>query len=239
VTPAPPPAVEVSVVLPVHRSRFALGELHRRLTAALGAATSSYELLFVDDACPERSGEAIAELSARDAHVRAMSLPRNVGQQRATWLGLAASRGSWVVVMDADLQDPPEAIPALLEAASPGVDAVLAAWRGDYEGPGRRLTSRAFKRLRERLSGYPREAGMFLALRRPLVDEIVSEDVPRPFLPSMVGLSGRRFVTVPVERARRPHGESSYTPARLLIRAAHELIFLFRRRGRIARRRPE
>ncbi len=238
-TPSRSPDVEVSVVLPVHRNRVTLEELHRRLSATLGTLARSYELLFVDDACPENSGPAIAELAARDPHVRGISLPRNVGQQRAVWLGLAAARGAWVVVMDADLQDPPEAISELLGAAAPGVDAVLAAWRGDYEGPGRRLTSRTFKRLRERLSGFPRDAGMFQALHRPLVDEIVSEDVARPFLPSMVGLSGRRFATVPVERARRPHGRSAYTPTRLLVRSAQELVFIFRRRARIPRRRQE
>ena len=154
----------------------------------------------MDDACPEGSGAVIAALASRDARVRAVSLSRNVGQQRAVWLGLAAARGAWAVVMDADLQDPPEAIPALLSAAAPGVDAVLAAWTGRYEGRGRLATSRAFKILREKLTGYPRDAGMFLALRRPLVAEILGDDVPHPFLPSLVGLSGRRFVAVPVER---------------------------------------
>ena len=87
----------------------------------------------MDDACPEGSGAAIADLAARDPRVRGISLSRNVGQQRAAWLGLSASRGAWAVVMDADLQDPPEAVPALLSAATPDVDAVLAAWTGRYE----------------------------------------------------------------------------------------------------------
>jgi hypothetical protein len=139
--------------------------------------------------------------------------------------------------MDADLQDPPEAIPALLSAATPGVDAVLAAWSGRYEGKGRLVTSRIFKILRERLTEYPRNAGMFLALRRPLVEEILRSDVPHPFLPSLVGLSGRRFVTVPVERATRPQGGSAYTRAALLMRAARELVFIFRHRAWRVRRR--
>lgn len=129
----------------------------------------------------------------------------------------------------ADLQDPPEAIPALLSAATPGVDAVLAAWKGRYEGKGRLLTSRVFKILREKLTGYPRDAGMFLALRRPLVEEILRDDVSHPFLPSLVGLSGRHFVTVPIERAARSSGESAYSPAALLLRATRELAFIFRR----------
>jgi len=219
---------EVSVVLPVYRNHTTLDELHQRLSTVLVGASLPYELIFVDDACPEGSGEAIAELAARDPHVRGISLSENVGQQRASWLGLSAARGAWAVVMDADLQDPPEAIPALLSAATGGVDAVLAAWRGRYEGTGRLFTSRVFKTLREKLTGYPRDAGMFLALRRPLVEDILRHDVPHPFLPSLVGLSGRRFVTVPVERKARPGGGSAYTPAGLLVRALRELAFILR-----------
>jgi glycosyltransferase involved in cell wall biosynthesis len=227
---APEDCVEVSVVLPVYRNRATLDELHRRLSTALDGASLSYELIFVDDACPEGSGAAIAELAARDPHVRRISLARNVGQQRAAWLGLSAARGAWTVVMDADLQDPPEAIPVLLSAGMPGTDAVLAAWRGRYEGKGRLVTSRVFKILREKLTKYPRGAGMFLALRQPLVEEIMRHDVPHPFLPSLVGLSGRRFITVPVERAARTGGGSAYTRAARLLRAARELVFIVRLR---------
>lgn len=234
---APGERAGVSVVLPVYRNRTTLEELHRRLSTALAGASLPYELIFVDDACPEGSGAAIAELEERDPRVRRMSLSRNVGQQRAAWLGLSAARGAWIIVMDADLQDPPEAIPALLAAATPGVDAVLAAWRGRYERKGRRVTSRVFKILRETLTEYPRDAGMFLALRHPFVEEILRNDVAQPFLPSLVGLSGRRFVTVPVERAPRPEGGSAYSGAARLLRAVRELVFIFRRRAWRARRR--
>jgi hypothetical protein len=78
---------------------------------------------------------------------------------------------------------------------------------------------------------------MFLALRHPLVEEILRNDVPHPFLPSLVGLSGRRFVTVSVERATRPQGGSAYSQAALLLRAARELAFIFQRRAWRVRRR--
>jgi len=233
------PAVEVSVVLPIYRNRATLGELHRRLSTALTAASVSYELIFVDDACPEDSGRVIADLAARDPRVRGLHLARNVGQHRAAWLGLSAARGEWSIVMDADLQDAPEAIPALLAAAPTGVDAILAARRGHYEGPVRLLTSRVFKILRERLAGIPRDAGMFLALRRPLVQSILRHDVPRPFLTTMVGLSGRRFITVPVERVRRPQGRSAYSSVERLATGVRELTFAFRYRHRLKRRSAE
>lgn len=232
-------APEVSVVLPLYRNRPTLEELHARLTAALLVASLPYELLFVDDASPDGAGDAIDQLAARDPRVRAIRLSRNVGQHRAAWLGLKAARGAWAVVMDADLQDPPEAIPALLAAAPPGVDVVFAARRGHYEGPGRLLTSRLFKTLRQALTGVPRDAGMFFALRFPLVEEILRHDVPRPFLTSMVGLSGRPFVTVPVQRARRPRGSSAYSSAGRLVSAGRELAFIFRHRTRLDRRDTE
>ena len=231
--------VQVSVVLPIYQNRATLEELHRRLSAALTAASFSYELVFVDDACPENSGEAIEVLAARDPRVRGLHLTRNVGQHRAAWLGLSTARGEWSIVMDADLQDPPEAIPALLAAAPSGVDAILAVRRGRYEGPVRLLSSRVFKFVRERLSGIPRDAGMFVALRRPLVQEILRHDVPRPFLTTMVGISGRRFITVPVERARRPQGRSAYSSAERLTTAVRELAFGLRYRHRARRRSAE
>ncbi len=224
------PAPDVSVVLPVFRNRTTLEELHARLSTALADAGLSYELLFVDDACPDGSAAVLERLAGHDPRLRVLTLSRNVGQQRAVWTGLAASRGVWSVAMDADLQDPPESITSLLGAATPGVDAVLAAWHGRYEGPGRLVTSRAFKTLRERLTGYPRDAGMFFALRRPLVDEIVACDLPHPFLPSHIGLSGRRFVTVPVARSPRPDGVSAYSTRALVVRAAREVAFILRRR---------
>lgn len=233
------PAVEVSVVLPIYRNRATLEELHRRLSTALTAASVSYELIFVDDACPEDSGRAIEDLAVRDPRVRGLHLARNVGQHRAAWLGLSAARGEWSIVMDADLQDAPESIPALLAAAPSGVDAILAARRGRYEGPVRLFTSRVFKILRERLTGIPRDAGMFLALRRPLVQSILRHDVPRPFLTTMVGLSGRRFITVPVERVRRPRGRSAYSSVERLATAVRELTFAFWYRHRLKRRSAE
>jgi glycosyltransferase involved in cell wall biosynthesis len=205
----------------------------------LSVASVSYELIFVDDACPEGSGGAIQELSARDSRVRGLHLARNVGQHRAAWLGLSTARGEWSIIMDADLQDPPEAIPALLVAAPSSVDAVLAARRGRYEGPVRLLTSRLFKILRERLTGVPRDAGMFMALRRPLVQAILRHDVSRPFLTAMVGLSGRRFITVPVDRARRPQGRSAYSSVERLATAARELAFVLKHRARLKRRGTE
>jgi glycosyltransferase involved in cell wall biosynthesis len=204
-------APQVSVVLPVYRNAAALRELHARLCRTLGAERVSYELVFVDDACPEDSLAVLAELAQSDAHTVVLALERNVGQQRAVMAGLEYARGTCVVVMDADLQDPPEAIPALLGELQRGYAAVFAGRRGRYESPSRLLTSRVFKRLRSLLSRVPPDAGLFVALRRDLVERLLAFDAPQPFIVAMIGCTGLPLRSIPVERAVRPSGTSAYS----------------------------
>ena len=138
-----------------------------------------------------------------------LALPRNAGQQRAILAGLAAARGRAVVVMDADLEDPPEAIPAL-RAGLDGAAAVFAGRSGAYESRGRLATSRLFKRLNAVLCGVPSDAGAFVALRREAVDAVLRLQGPPPVLTSMIGVSGVSAVSIPVERSARAVGRSAY-----------------------------
>lgn len=214
----------VSVVVPVYRNAETLAELHRRLADELGADGCWFEVIFVDDACPSGSGRVAAELAALDPRVRALRLTRNVGQHAAVLKGLAESRGEWTVVMDGDLQDPPEAVPMLLaEARSGQADVVFAARRGRYESRFRLLTSRAFKRLLAQLANVPPDAGLFVALRRPIVDELLRLDGRAPSVVAMIGSTQARSAALPVVRAPRPSGRSAYsTWARL--RAARQAL---------------
>jgi glycosyltransferase involved in cell wall biosynthesis len=201
----------ISVVLPVYRNEETLSELRRRLGAAL--AGRQYELLFVVDGSPDGSTAVLEEIAAGDPDVRFLPLARNMGQQRAIIEGMAAARGDTVVVMDADLQDPPEAIATLLEAAaSSRAGAVFAGRRGAYESPGRLATSRLFKRINHLLCGVPADAGAFVLMRRPVVDGVLALRGPPPVLTSMIGLTGLATVSVPVERGPRPSGRSTYGP---------------------------
>ncbi len=210
-----PEAPRVSVVVPVYRNAATLDELYERLLPALGAA-GPFELVFVDDACSGGSQPALGRLAARDARVRVIRLERNVGQHRAILAGLEQVRGAWTVVMDADLQDPPEAVPQLLERASRGdVAAVFAGRRGRYESVPRLVTSRLFKRLLHLLCGVPADAGLFVALDRSLVNRLLAMNGSEPFVVAMIGCTGLPMASIPVARARRPGGRSAYTvPAR-------------------------
>ncbi len=115
-----------SIVVPVYGCRAALPELHRRLTETLSNMTSEYEIVLVNDNCPENSWEVIEELCEKDTHVKGIELSRNFGQQNAILAGLNHCSGEWVVVMDCDLQDRPEEIPNLYAKAQEGYDVVFA-----------------------------------------------------------------------------------------------------------------
>jgi len=203
-------APEITVVVPLYRTAETVPELHARLAAALAGRT--FELVLVDDACPAGSGAAAAARAATDERVRLLSLPRNRGQHAAVLAGLAEARGAWVVAIDGDLQDPPEAVPVLLDTARDlNVPVVFAGRRGRYQSRMRLLTSRAYKHTLAALTGVPSDAGLFVALERPVVEELLRMDGPRrPSVVAMIGCTGAPTRSIPVERAPRASGESSY-----------------------------
>ena len=207
----PVPALDLSVVVPVYGNADTLRTLHERLVRALDGAALAFEVLFVDDASPDRSRAVLEELASSDPRVALLGLERNVGQQQAVIAGLAQARGAWVVVMDADLQDPPEAILALLAHGRLGYKAVFAGRRGAYESPLRLLTSRLFKRLLSLLCGVPADAGIFVAMHRSLVERLLKMGGPKPFVVAMIGCAGLPMATLPVVRDVRPNGASAYS----------------------------
>lgn len=207
----------VTVVAPVYRNEATLAELHRRVAAALAGAGARLQLVAVSDASPDGSAAVLAALAAADPRVEPLVLARNVGQHRAVIEGLRRARGEIVVVMDADLQDPPEAIPGLLAELRAGWGAVFAGRRGRYESLGRLATSRAFKHLLALAAGVPPDAGMFVAMTRAVADRVAALPEPRPFVVAMIGCTGARTTSIPVRRARadeRPSGYTSWTRLR-------------------------
>lgn len=203
--------IDVSVVVPVYRNAGTVGELASRIRSVLDGRGASFEILFVNDACPEGSLAALEVLADSNDRFRVVSLTRNVGQQRAILFGLAYARGRNVVVMDADLQDPPEAIPLLLDRLGEGCDAVFAGRRGRYESAGRLLTSALFKRVLHLMTGVPADAGAFVAMTRKTAESILPMSSRSAHVVAMIGASGLPAVSIPVERAPRADGRSAYT----------------------------
>lgn len=227
----------LSVVVPVYRTAWALPELARRIAAAAREAGLRHELVLVNDASPDDALRVAAELRASDPAVRLVPLAENLGQHRAVLAGLAAARGDWVVVMDGDLQDPPEAIPRLLAEARRGYDAVFAARIGRYQAGHRMATSRLFKGLLARLCDLPRGAGMYFLASRRMVERLVRTDDSRPFVVAQVGLASLPISAVPVARVGRPAGASAYSSWGRLRAGTAAVAFALRERRR-SRRDP-
>jgi glycosyltransferase involved in cell wall biosynthesis len=202
----------VSVVLPVYGCRPALDELHRRLVAALDPLATPYEIIFVDDASPDGAAGHLRTLAGRDSRVRLVAHPRRLGQHAALLRGLSESRGQVVVTLDADLQDPPEAIPDLLRTLLSGYNVVYAGRRGVYESRARLITSWIFKRAMSMLTGMPSDAGSYIAMRRDVADRVVACPGNPPYVTAAASWAGRPVASVPVRRGARRDGTSSYTP---------------------------
>src|SRR5262245_36239837 len=114
--------VELSVVVPVYNAEPCLHALHDRLTQALRGLAISYEIVLVDDGSRDASWDALVQLAKQDTSVKAFRLSRNFGQHAAITAGLVHCLGRWTVLMDCDLQDPPEDVPRLYAKALQGYD---------------------------------------------------------------------------------------------------------------------
>lgn len=213
------------MVVPVYRNADTLEELATRVAAVAAREGLTHELVLVDDASGDGSASVALRLAAERPEVGTLALASNVGQHRAALEGLSHTRGRWVVVMDADLQDAPETIPDLLARARQGFDAVFAGRRGRYEQWHRLLTSRVFKLLLHVVAKVPRDAGMFFVASRRLVDELMTAVPARPWLVAMVGLAGLPITSVAVERRPRHDGRSGYSSGMRLRAALGALRF--------------
>jgi glycosyltransferase involved in cell wall biosynthesis len=190
----------VSVVVPVYRNASTLAALCARLAAVLPA---EHEILLVDDGCPAGSGAVIHALAGD--RVRGLRHDVNRGQNAAVLTGLAAATGDQIVVLDADLQDPPEAVPRLLaELRSGSAAAVFGGRRGAYEPPLRLAGSRVFKRLLWLASGrrVPADAGLFLAMDGRMRERVLAAAGPETYVIAAMGRSGLPMRSVPVARER-------------------------------------
>jgi dolichol-phosphate mannosyltransferase len=208
----------VSVVLPIFRNRAQLPELHRRLSETLAALTTWYELVFVDDAGGDGSLEWLRDCRARDSRIQLVEQPGNTGQHRAVLAGLARTTGDAVVVMDADLQDPPEEIGRLLEALERSAGVVFARRTERHQSHGRHLTGRVFKRLLRRIAGsrVPAGTGMFFVAPRTVVDAAVESAGSARYVPLLLDLTGAPMTAIDVVKAYRIDSPSAYTAGRRL-----------------------
>ncbi len=204
------PGERLSVVVPMYRTSRHLPELLARLDAAVPHA----EVVLVDDACPERSADGAAAIDAGTLRVVIVRLSTNLGQHAAVHVGLATATRELVAVMDADLQDEPEALPVLLDAlaAQPALGAVCSSRAGTYTTAGRQRSARTYRWMARVLSGgrIPQGAGMYLVAQRSAVQAV--RDLDDPYAPLVTALAAAHVPldAIAVERRGRDDGRSAH-----------------------------
>lgn len=203
----------ISVVVPVYRGKAFLLELARRTKAAIDSLGCDAELVLVDDQCPDQSWEGIQALCQEHAWVRGVRLSRNFGQHNAITAGLAHSSGDWVVIMDCDLQDRPEEIPALYHKAMEGYGLVRALRKVRNDRFLKRWSSILFNRLFSYLTGTRKnpEIANFGIYKRDVVDAMLHMGDRIRFTPSLVDWVGFEEAQIEVQHDARSEGRSSYS----------------------------
>jgi dolichol-phosphate mannosyltransferase len=210
----------LSVVVPCCDEGAVLPELYRRLKAACRAvAGDRHELVFVNDGSRDRTWELIRELARGDAAVVGVDLSRHHGHQLALSAGLSLCRGKRVLLIDADLQDPPELLPHMMKLMDEGADVVYGQRLSRSGESGfKRLSASAFHWLFARLAdvGIPPDAGDFRLISRRALEVLLQMPEQHRFVRGMVSWIGFRQVPIRYDRAERYGGRTKYPLARML-----------------------
>jgi glycosyltransferase involved in cell wall biosynthesis len=203
----------LTVVVPVRNEEAALPDLHRRLIAAIAATPGGFEVVYVDDGSTDGSRVLLERLGAGDPRVGYLRLSRNFGKEAATSAGLSHARGEATVVIDADLQDPPELIPAMLAAWRDGADVVNMRRRARAgETWLKRATARGFYRVMNRLSEVPIpvDTGDFRLLSRRAVDALNALPERNRLMKGLFAWIGFPQATIEYDRGPRAAGQSKW-----------------------------
>ncbi len=217
----------VSVVVPCFNEEAVIELTHQRLIDVLGSVPSfDLEILYVDDGSRDRTEEILFELAERDDRVTVLSFARNFGHQPAVSAGLRYARGDAVVVIDADLQDPPEVILRLVETWREGFDVVNAIRRRRKEGLLKSFAYALFYRVYRKLANIevPLDSGDFALMDRRVVDVLNALPEKNRFVRGLRSWSGFRQTCLTYERANRAAGETKYSFGKLVQLAGDGIV---------------
>ncbi|MGQ9927094.1 MAG: glycosyltransferase family 2 protein [Chloroflexaceae bacterium] len=207
------PRPYLSVVAPIYNEEESIPHLYDRLTAVLDRLGHPYEILAIDDGSRDRSFELLRDLAATDERLRVVRFRRNFGQTAAFAAGFDRALGAWVITIDADLQNDPADIPALLAKAESGYD-VVSGWRVRRQDPflSRRLPSIIANRLISWATGvHLRDYGCSLKVyRAEVVKNIDLYGELHRFIPAIASWQGVAVAELPVNHAARQYGRSKY-----------------------------
>jgi dolichol-phosphate mannosyltransferase len=220
---------EISVIAPVFNEIQSLPEFYRRVRQVLDGLGVRWELLLVDDGSTDGSTDLIRQLAREDARVRALIFARNFGHQLAVTAGLDHCRGRAAIIIDSDLQDPPEVMADLIARWREGYEVVYAV-RAEREGETwfKLFTASLFYRLIYRITDVkiPLDSGDFRLLDRQVVDVLKTMRERHRFLRGMSVWVGFRQTGVPYQRAARFAGQTKY-PLRKMLKFAFDAITSF------------
>ncbi len=220
----------VSIVVPVYNEEENISEMLRRLDVVFAPLEGiEHEIIFVDDASIDRTLQILREAAGFHKHIKVVRFSRNFGHQSAVTAGLECAKGDAVVVIDGDLQDPPEVVSAFIHKWREGYDVVYGIRKKRKEWWGKRLAYYAFYRLmRASAQGVemPVDAGDFSLISRRVLDVIKSLPERNRFIRGLRAWVGFRQMGIPYERHERYAGKPKYTFVRL-VRLAYDGLFSF------------
>lgn len=202
-----------SVVVPVYQSHGSVRELVARTAAVFEKVGESFEIILVDDGSTEpRTWETLKSLHDDSTHVTAARLSRNFGKSNAVLCGLTLARGAWVITLDDDLQQRPEDIPRLLELRDH--DVVVASYTGRNHALAARVFSRIKRQFDRHILGLPCPMSPMKLIKSVIVEGMLKNSSPHPFVPALLSHVTTDFVTVALQHSASRHGKSRYTLAR-------------------------
>jgi dolichol-phosphate mannosyltransferase len=212
-------SIDLTVVIPIYNEEANLPLLYRRLRDVLREMALSYELLFVNDGSLDNSGEAIRQIAKADPCVRFVDLSRNFGHQIALMAGLDHAAGNAIVIIDADLQDPPELIPELYKKYKEGFEVVYARRRSRKgEGFLKKWTARLFYRMLARITSIqiPLDAGDFRIIDRKVALTLRQMPEQEKFIRGQIAWIGFRQTFIEYDRDSRHAGTSGYSVGKMI-----------------------
>jgi polyisoprenyl-phosphate glycosyltransferase len=208
-------SVSVSILIPVYKNEGGLDELVNRIGASMANSTyaNSFELILVDDCSPDNSWKVIQRLAKEHSFVQGATLSRNFGQHNAIMAGLNLVSGQYVVLMDDDLQHPPEAIPNMVKELVDGADVCYTRYANRQHAAWKIAGSRFNDVMASWLLSKPK--GLYLssfkALKRGMVDQIRSHEGPFAYLDGLILDITRRIATIEIQHGTRAYGEGNYS----------------------------
>ncbi len=222
-------SIRYSVVIPVFNEESVVTECYNRLKSVMDQVAEPYELIFINDGSRDKTEEMLGEICDRDRHVKLISFSRNFGHQTAITAGMDHSAGQAVVVIDADLQDPPEVIPEMIAKWKEGFDVVYGQ-RTSRKGETafKKITSKLFYRILKRMTNVeiPVDAGDFRLIDRKVCDVLSSLTEKNRYVRGLVSWVGFRQTAVLFQREERFAGETKY-PFKKMVKFAIDGITTF------------